>query len=77
MLKLRHFVHEKLFWYRNGGILCTKNFFDAKTAAFCAQKSFLMPKWRPFVHENLFWYQNGGLLCMKIFFDTEMAAFCA
>ena len=54
-----------------------KIFFDAETAAFCARKSFLIPKWRPFVHEKLFWYRNGGLLCMKIFFDAETAAFCA
>ena len=54
-----------------------KNFFDTEMAAFCARKSFLVPKWRPFVHENLFWYQNCGLLCMKIFFDTEMEIFCA
>ena len=54
-----------------------KIFFDTKMAAFCARKSFLIPKWRPFVYEKLFWYQNGGLLCMKIFFGTEMAAFCA
>ena len=75
--KRRPFVHENLFWYRNGGLLCTKIFFDTQMAAFCAWKSFLVPKRRPFVHENLFWCRNGGLLCTKNFFGTEMAAFCA
>ena len=28
-------MHENLFWYRNGGLLCMKMFFDTQTFKVC------------------------------------------
>ena len=47
-------MHENLFWYQNGGLLCMKIFFDTETAAFCVWKSFSTPKPFRFRHGNLF-----------------------
>ena len=70
--RLRHFVHENLFWVSNCGILCMKNFFESQTAAFCAWKSFLSLKLRHFVYEKLFWIPNCGILYNEKYLFTKM-----
>ena len=75
--RLRHFVHENLFFTPEPEVFGIKIFFLHENPRFCASKSFFCSKIRDSVHQNLFFARKSGILCIKIFFLHENPRFCA